>query len=268
MRPGDERGFIHKKIFGGIKGAVGSVVGAITSGSLPTPAGIVRGGLGGFFGGGAPSVIRPPPIGRRSLGPPRPIDVRQIVVPGRVTGGISPKSITVPPIQEILDIVIPGLGGTIPGTGITVGGGGTSMTGPCADPQLVRDNDGICRFPGSPSGDPGEARKGRFGAGVEPMFVGTTVRRCPAGMVLGKGDQFSAPLCYESGAISNKERLWPKGTAPLLTGGEMAAIRKAATAKGKVARTAKRLGVFPKAARRLPAKRHQHALPAPAVSVS
>jgi len=140
---------------------------------------------------------------------------------------------------------------------------GTDITrsGPCDDPSLVRDADGVCRFPGSPSGVPGEARKGRFGAGVEPMFVGTTVRRCPAGMVLGKGDDFSAPLCYEKGAISNKERLWPVGTRPLLTGGEMAAIRKATSAKNRVARAAKRLGVMKPATRRsLP--RHAHARPA------
>jgi hypothetical protein len=36
--------------------------------------------------------------------------------------------------------------------------------------------------------------------------------------------------CYNKSQISNKERMWPKGRRPLLTGGDMGAITKAARA--------------------------------------
>ena len=103
------------------------------------------------------------------------------------------------------------------------------------------DKDGMCRFPGSPSGVPGEARMGRFGAGLEPLFRTINKRVCLPGMVLGKPGQGGVILCYNAKQLSNKERLWPKGAAPLLTGGEMSAIRKAATAAGKFQRAGKRL---------------------------
>jgi len=133
------------------------------------------------------------------------------------------------------------------------------VRGGCEDPDLVMDPDGVCRFPGSPSGGIGELRKGRFGPAEEPFFVTRNVRFCLDGFILGKDK-----LCYKKGSISNKERLWPKGTPPLLTGGQMAAIRKADSAKKRVAATAKKLGLMKPATRRAPA-RHQHAVAAKGV---
>lgn len=48
-KPGDQRGFIHKRIFGGIKGAIGGIFGG--------PGGIIGGAVGGFAGGGRTSPV-------------------------------------------------------------------------------------------------------------------------------------------------------------------------------------------------------------------
>jgi len=45
-RPGDRRNFVHKKLFGAVKGAVGGLL----SGGNP-----ITGAIGGFFGGGGPA---------------------------------------------------------------------------------------------------------------------------------------------------------------------------------------------------------------------
>jgi len=267
-RPGDERGFIHKKIFGGIKGAVGGVVSGLTRGQLPTPLSIGRGALGGFLGGGG--VIR----GRRivqerlvnRLGTPRPTPPRTQTA--RVTGTsqaqkrlgaalkLSGSNIPLPPIIE--DII----------SEITNGNGnGTSMV-VCDDPRLEPNDQGFCDFPGSPAGGVGEARMGRFGAALEPSFMTINQRQCLPGMVLGKDK-----LCYNKGAITNKERLWPKGAAPLLTGGEMSSIRKASGAAKKFQRAGGRLKAVGKTfigpgtnSRRAP-RAHAHARPVRAVSI-
>ena len=250
-RPNDERGFVHRRFIAGVKGFV-------SGGPLAALAGFASGGGNGFAARQAAATARALAQQQARAAVPQFRAPTGPVAPGVFPGGLQPPFPGLPLTTGALPPP-----GCLPGF-IKIGpvclpdprgfqnGNGTDMvrTGPCEDPQLERDADGRCRFPGSPSGPPGEARKGRFGAGVEPTFVGTTVRKCPAGMVLGKGDQFSAPLCYEKGAISNKERLWPVGTRPLLTGGEMAAIRKASTAKARVLRTAKRLGIVKPAPRR------------------
>jgi len=82
----------------------------------------------------------------------------------------------------------------------------------------------------------GDAVMGRFGAALEPFEKVRSISTCLPGMVLGM-DGF----CYDKRAITNRERMWPKGTAPLLTGGDMSCIRKAARAAGRLQRTTKRL---------------------------
>jgi len=261
-RPGDERGFIHKKIFGGIKGAVGSVVSGITRGHLPTPASFLRGGIGGFFGARGRPGAMPPSI---LISTPRPTPPRASVA------RITPRSQAqkqfglVSKFPELSDVI--STGRRI--LGFDNGNGGNLPAVVCDDPSLEPNAQGFCEFPGSPAGGVGEALMGRYGAALEPMFQTINKRVCIDGMVLGKDK-----LCYNKGSISNKERLWPKGAAPLLTGGEMSAIRKASSAAGKFNRAGKRLAAVGKAfggatRRSLPRGRgHAHAKPVAAVSVT
>lgn len=204
----DERGFVHKRLFGAAKGFLGG-------GPL--------GAVSGFFGGGgngfaqrqaaataaalarqqAQQITRPPPV-----------------TPIRVGVGI------VPNLCESFPF-LPGCDDAVPG-GPPLEGGDD-----CRPPNFMVGE--ICVAPGTPAGPPGQAVMGQFGAALEPTFFTINQRQCLPGMILGKDK-----LCYNKGSISNKERLWPKGTAPLLTGGEMSAIRKAASAAKKFQRTGQR----------------------------
>jgi len=101
----------------------------------------------------------------------------------------------------------------------------------------------------------GEAVMGQFGAALVPGRMAVSRAVCIRGMVVG-----SDGLCYNKSAISNKDRMWPRGRQPLLTGGEMRAISIAARAAGKFERTQKRLqkiGMIKKPSRgRRPAPAH------------
>jgi len=98
----------------------------------------------------------------------------------------------------------------------------------------------VQRFlPGGASGfevPAGDAVMGRYGAALLPIQEGRVVSTCLPGMVLGDDGN-----CYDRKAITNRERKYPKGTAPLLTGGDMSCIRKAARAASRLQRTTKRL---------------------------
>lgn len=110
-------------------------------------------------------------------------------------------------------------------------------TGPC-DPGLVYDpQTGACYFPGSPGGRGalfGEAVMGRYGAGIVPASVTRFTMQCPAGSALGKDN-----ICYDH--LPNRDRKYPRGRRPLLTGGEMRAISRAAGAARKLKGATKRL---------------------------
>jgi len=82
----------------------------------------------------------------------------------------------------------------------------------------------------------GPAVMGRYGVGLMPMPITRQTRVCLPGMVLGDDG-----VCYESRGFTNKRRAWPKGRAPLLTGGEMNAITIAARAARRVQATTKKL---------------------------
>jgi len=77
---------------------------------------------------------------------------------------------------------------------------------------------------------------GRYGAGLVPGSIIIDRAVCLKGMVLGDDG-----LCYNRAQISNKQREWPRGRRPLLTGGDMRAISIAAAAGARLERTAKRL---------------------------
>lgn len=94
----------------------------------------------------------------------------------------------------------------------------------------------------------GVAITGQYGAALTPVVEDRMVRTCLPGMVLGKDGN-----CYNHGNITNKERRYPKGTRPLGTPGEMAALRKAASFGRRMETTVKRMqkiGVLKKPAKR------------------
>jgi len=84
--------------------------------------------------------------------------------------------------------------------------------------------------------DFGAAVVGQFGAGLEPAVRSGQTRICPRGAVLATDG-----LCYNKRDISNKNREWPRGRRPLLTGGEMHAISIASSAARKLERKEKQL---------------------------
>ena len=206
-RPGDERGFIHGRIIGGIGGFLGG-----------GPVGAIAGFLSGGGNGSAPAFPQITPNTRCASGF---ADFGGTCV--AAPAGFAPN------VRCPSGIADAGGSCVGPPLAITAGGG----NGMC-DPPLVW-NGSFCEFPGSPAGGVGEAVMGRYGAALEPGFFTLNKRVCLEGMVLGKDK-----LCYNKGSISNKERLWPAPTRPLLTGGEMSAIRKASAAARKFQRTGKR----------------------------
>ena len=149
---------------------------------------------------------------------------------------------------------------------LTGGGGG----GPCDYPKVL-DKKGFCRMPtsgefGGEQFGVGAAVMGQFGAALEPgsMIIERSV--CLPGMQLAKDG-----LCYNKGAITNSQRMWPRGRRPLLTGGDMRAIGIAARAGAKLDRTTKRLralGMMKKLPAGRGARPHAHAKPVAAVSVT
>jgi len=141
-------------------------------------------------------------------------------------------------------------------------------------PGFIRDTRGECvelrgrkkggisgaaqRFiPGGETGfeEFGEAVMGQFGAALQPAQVESSRLVCPRGTVLGMDG-----LCYNRRDLRNNERKWPRGTRPLLTGGDMRCIRIASRAATKLAKKQKQLrqmGMLPP----LPKARKQKALP-------
>jgi len=77
---------------------------------------------------------------------------------------------------------------------------------------------------------------GRYGAGLAPGNRVINRAVCLRGMQLGNDG-----VCYNKSQITNKERMWPAGRKPLLSGGDMRAISTAARAAGRLERTTKRL---------------------------
>ena len=203
-RPGDVRNFVHKRIFGAVKGAVG---GFISGG----PGGAIRGGVSGFTrGGGVRTQPSPGSFAPRGCPPGFFMDPRTFECTPLVTRrGTS--------FRERIEFAVPG--------------GASGRV------------------------DFGEAVLGRFGAALEPGVREMDTLVCPRGTVLGLDD-----LCYNRRDLKNSERKWPRGTRPLLTGGDMRAIRIASAAANKLQAKQKQLremGMLPPA----PKARKRKALP-------
>ena len=243
-RPNDVRGFLHKRIFGAIKGTIGGII-------RGGPLGGITGGLGGFLGGGREDRL-PSGVPQRNPCPPGFIvgrDGRCFAPPINVSGrpgttmfaGGDPDAPAwcpgcvwrggrwqrpVPGLKGILQRVVPG--------------GATGFATPF-DPRAFAVEP-VDLVSGRGGGvdlqrvDVGDAVKGQYGAGFEPMVVGGERRLCARGAVLGKDG-----ICYNKRDLRNSERAWPKGRQPLLTGGEMRCIQRASSAAKRVTRTVKRL---------------------------
>lgn len=237
-KPGDERGFVHKRIGGAIGGFIG---------------GGPAGAIGGFFGGGGNGRRGPPPL-PTGMGGLSQNDFLRFNI-GKLSWEALARIMGIG-VQQVQDLARV-LGLTDP---LSAAGNGCQQTTPCLPGTFWDPVTCFCHAPGSPAGGIGEAVLGRYGAALEPSFQTINKMVCLPGMVLGKPEANGLSFCYNKGAISNKERLWPKGRAPLLTGGEMAAIAKASSAVKKFQRTGARfrtLGLL-----KTPAPRKAKAVPA------
>jgi len=141
--------------------------------------------------------------------------------------------------------LVPGPGVPAPQPRIPFRPGPGRSPGGCIVPFRRDPVTGRCRLflgdqpgpePGGVGG--GDAVLGRFGAAMTPDVESTTTLVCLPGMVLGKDE-----LCYNKGknGISNSQRKWPRGTRPLGTPGEMAALTKATAFGKRFVTTQKRL---------------------------
>lgn len=195
-KPGDERGFFHKKILG--------VVGKV-AGILPIPgAGIIGTVARTLAGGGTPS------------------------------GRTVPRTLTARPTE--FSAAEKERGRAVKFAERPFGGGaGPCRPGTVPDPQ----GRGFCIAPTSPLGAQelvGEAIMGRYGAALVPGSRIIDRAVCLPGMQLGDDG-----LCYNKSQITNKQRMWPAGRKPLLSGGDMRAISIAARAGRRLEGATKRL---------------------------
>jgi len=215
-RPNDQRGFIHKKIL-----SLGGTVASLIPG-VPSVVGTTLRRLGGS---GQTSVTRFAPQRACPPGMSPHFRTGECSVAGGATALQGARQ---------LATSVKFAGGN--GDGIQI----PSII-PCIWPAH-RDEFGRCILgdrPGRdlPSDQPvGDAVMGRYGAGMVPGSMPIDRAICLRGMQLGNDG-----LCYNKGAISNKQRMWPAGRRPLLSGGEMRAISIAATAGRRLERTTKRL---------------------------
>lgn len=186
-----------------------------------------------------------------------------------VAGSIGPANLS---IFGDLGRIARGLGGVLPGpvgtavstigrllpgggTQVLPAGGGFGFAPGCpegfrvdANGRCVREGIGgaIERFlPGGQTGvlgQGGTAVIGAFGTpGVLPAQVGVIngnpIFRCPRAMVLGADN-----VCYAKGSLPRQFRKWKPGTRPAVSGGDVRAIRQAASAKRRVKKLAQNVG--------------------------
>lgn len=132
-------------------------------------------------------------------------------------------------------------------------GGGSSQSASCP-PGYRPDGRGGCQIEGMGGYLPGDVGRpdfvwtpvnGRYGAGVTPMAVQAARMWCPAGYKLGKDN-----VCYE--CLPKSQRKWNPGTKPMLTGGDLNAIRRAKRLQKRVKSLSK---LFPSSAPRFAPKR-------------
>jgi len=233
--PNDSRNFVHKRLFGAAKSFV-------TSGFSPTAAAIgfaTSGGRrprGGARRAPSPFIPRPqfpsdPTFGlltaRRP--PPRSTTAR----PGRFSAAEKAQGRA---------LKFPSFGAPAPSAFSPVKEGcifpwkPNPVTGRCelfAGDRPGRDTSPLPTGPGVAVGD---AIMGRYGAAYRPGSQIVDRAVCLPGDVVANDG-----LCYPKASVTNKQRAWPRGRRPLLTGGEMRAISTAARAGRRLELAQKRL---------------------------
>lgn len=127
------------------------------------------------------------------------------------------------------------------GTGLLNPGGGGGLSASTCPPGYKSDGKGGCVTTGIGQYLPGDVgmpdtgwtpTAGLYGVGVSPLPVQRVVRACPPGFVLGKDG-----VCYDH--LPRTRRAHNPGAKPLLTGGDMNALRRAKALQktiGKLAR--------------------------------
>jgi len=217
--PNDTRNFVHKRLFGAAKGFV-------TSGFNPL------GAIGGFTAASQTRKAQKRRAAATKFGRPTGDVFRS---PGLQIGRTHAERLRLGQL-DARGKLLPQFGGIA--TTIR-----RAITGPdtCLIPGQRRDQFGNCSFfvgeqLGRDDQAVGNAVMGQYGAGLAPgnQIVDRAV--CLRGMVLGNDG-----ICYNKSQISNKERQWPRGRRPLLTGGDMRAISTAARAGRRLTGATKRL---------------------------
>ena len=204
--PNGQRGFVHKKLFGAVKGGLGAVL----SGGNP-----LTGAARGFISGGRTASRLPAVIPSRGA---------QIIPGGRSSFGSRLTNILAPSFRAPTPACNPGFERD-------------PATGRCKRSGIV----GVAeRFiPGGATGFQDGATAPGFvgsGGGNAPEERQTSVAVCLKGQVLGRDG-----LCYGKRSIKNADRMWPRGRRPLLTSGDLNAIATASRAATRVQTQTKRL---------------------------
>lgn len=231
-KPGDERGFFHKRLLG--------LAGGVIKRAIP--------GASVAFDiiGAGKQIVAPSPVPQIAPGGGRTF--------GR--GGTKIKTALQKKVATDIKFGAEDLVNLIAPPAECPRGTRPDPRGFCVSPE----SDFGGRSLGPARGQVGEAVLGQFGAALEPGVMVINRSVCLPGMQLAKDG-----LCYNKGAITNSQRMWPRGRRPLLTGGDMSAISQASRAANKLSRTTKRLqqlGMMKKApTRRSLPRPHVHALP-------
>ena len=256
-RPNDRRGFLHKSFIGrAIGGVAKRVIGATPIGAVATTALSI-----------GSSIFRRPA---------RPVAPRTTTARPSLAGAQGKEEARRLKFPELAPSSL--VSTNLVARRIPFGGGGS----PCRPAESarcceLRNGDFTqqrqyqreCVAPPAGNGAAptgvGDAVMGQYGAALEPGVMAIERSVCLPGMQLAKDG-----LCYNKGAITNSQRMWPRGRRPLLTGGDMRAIGIAARAGSKLDRTTKRLralGMMKALPKGRGTRAHAHAKPVAAVSV-
>jgi len=249
--PNEVRNFIHRRV-------IGAASSFVSSGFNPLSAGLT------FLRGGGRSGAKARKFpGVKSQGPSASRALVRTPTARTLTARPGPRSAAEQARGREIKFASLGVEGSRPS--IRPQFSVPPIFGKCI-PPFFDDGQGGCEIdlvpgPGGggtgPRRDIGETIMGRYGAGEVPGNQPIDRAVCRRGMVLGNDG-----ICYNRSQISNKERAWPRGRRPLLTGGDMRAISTAARAGKRLEGATKRLqkiGLMKKPTRRPTAAQIHHA---------